>query len=34
MSFRKGDIIVHTDRETADASRDAILRWLEERGLM
>src|SRR5437773_10901360 len=28
------DIIVHTDREAADASRDAILRWLEERGLI
>ena len=28
------DITVHTDRETVDTSRDAILRWLEGRGLM
>ena len=28
------EITVHTDRETVDASRDVILRWLEARTLM
>ena len=28
------EITVRTDRETVDASRDAILRWLEKRGLI
>ena len=28
------EITVHTDRETVDASRDAILRWLEARRLI
>ena len=28
------EITVHTDRESVDASRDAILRWLEARGLI
>ncbi|HET9831808.1 MAG TPA: adenylyl-sulfate kinase, partial [Vicinamibacterales bacterium] len=28
------EITVHTDRETVDASRDAILRWLEGRRLI
>lgn len=28
------DITVHTDRETVDASRDVILRWLETRQLI
>ena len=28
------EITVHTDRETVDASRDVILRWLEARGLI
>jgi len=28
------EITVHTDRETVDASRDAILRWLESRRLI
>ena len=28
------EITVHTDRETVDASRDAILQWLEGRGLI
>ena len=28
------EITVHTDRETVDASRDVILRWLEGKGLI
>jgi adenylylsulfate kinase len=28
------EIVVHTDSETVDASRDAILRWLEDRRLI
>jgi adenylylsulfate kinase len=28
------EITVHTDRETVDVSRDAILRWLDGRGLI
>ena len=28
------EITVHTDRETIDASRDTILRWLESRSLI
>jgi adenylylsulfate kinase-like enzyme len=28
------EITVHTDSETVDASRDAILRWLEGRRLI